>query len=183
MKHDCYLRTIFTKKDRKKAAVLLARSIRAALKEGEIEFDAFACTGVSGLAMASILADKLDKELIVVRKRSDDSHSVGNVEGPETTKKLRYLFVDDFVSSGKTFRSVLDALQSHEDGQAHKCMGTVFYQSFGRDFYTPRILRDKGTFPNEKRHHFGALVSSYACKTTQTNYETYIPALIEDDLF
>lgn len=181
MQHDSYLRTLFTRKDRKKAAMLLAKEIRAVVKRGELEFDAFACIGVSGLGMASILADKLNKDLIVVRKSGEDSHSYLKVEGPEAHQNgMRYLFVDDFTSSGATFRTVLQALNKHEDGLAHKCMGSVLYQSLEGGYHIPRILRDYGTAPTETRHSFGALVASWSGKQKQTKHETYVPSDVED---
>ena len=74
------------------------------------DFDTIVVTGVSGLLIGSILAHILDKHLVVVRKDEDVStHSQpGMVEG---ILGGRWLFVDDFVSSGETLLRVKRKVQ------------------------------------------------------------------------
>jgi hypothetical protein len=71
-------------------------------------FDAIAFRGMSGALIGPVLADRLDKKLIMVRKPTDgESHSRMTVEGE---KADRYIIVDDFVSSGSTVRAIIQAL-------------------------------------------------------------------------
>ncbi len=68
------------------------------------DFDAIACCGVSGIGIATAVALRLRKRLIVVRKKDDVStHSAWRVEG---RCEGRYIFLDDFVGSGQTIRFV-----------------------------------------------------------------------------
>jgi adenine/guanine phosphoribosyltransferase-like PRPP-binding protein len=169
MKHDSYLRTVFTKKDRKRAALALAKLIRGK----RIKFDAVACIGVSGLAMGAILADKLNKELVVVRKPEEDCHSYCDIEGPDTRKGLRWLFVDDFISSGATFRNVLQAMAAQHSG--HMCIGTATYQSENMYYSVPMLVKENDENPGELRHHFGVWYDEYEDKCRE-GYETFVPA-------
>ena len=79
--------------------------IRQAKRElRELEFDVIIGTGFSGSVVIPALAMALKKPWCLVRKESDDSHHgggrlVGNLGE-------RWLFVDDFVSSGHTLKRV-----------------------------------------------------------------------------
>ena len=83
----------------------------AVAKLKDVDFDAIACTGVSGLLFAPSLAEVMGKELIVVRKEQDTkNHSHRDVEGYYETKK--YIFVDDQISFGDTFRRVKEQVKN-----------------------------------------------------------------------
>ncbi len=68
-------------------------------------FDAFVCTGVSGLLLAPILAVYMGKRLAVVRKQGDVNHSEFNVESA-LLEYDRWIFIDDIIASGTTLRKV-----------------------------------------------------------------------------
>lgn len=69
------------------------------------QFDAIACTGLSGTLIAPIIAYHLSKPLIVVRKSNKESpHSGRLVEGADCVK---YLILDDVISSGTTIRNII----------------------------------------------------------------------------
>jgi adenine/guanine phosphoribosyltransferase-like PRPP-binding protein len=88
-----------------------------------LDFDAIAFQGMSGALFASPLSLRINKPIIMVRKESDKNHSGLRAEGYQATKK--YLFVDDFISSGKTFDHVKEVLNSFApDAQ---CIGTYVY--------------------------------------------------------
>lgn len=70
-------------------------------------FDTIAVSGVSGLLLGPILAYKLKKELIVVRK-NQGAHSSHITEGYDRSK--RYIIVDDVVSSGATLHRIIEAV-------------------------------------------------------------------------
>ncbi len=100
------------------------------LRKYRDHFDAIAVRGVSGLVIGSILADRLGKHLLVVRRQSDIKavgigwkddtareqytqacHSKMLVEGPlDWTPLARYIVVDDFTSSGNTLKWIHEAI-------------------------------------------------------------------------
>ena len=78
-------------------------------------FDAIAFRGLSGALIAPILASRLDKTLIAVRKHktcekcgNSTAHSYRTVEG--NLGANRYIIVDDFVSSGVTVRTIIKSI-------------------------------------------------------------------------
>ena len=108
-----------------KRALVLAR--KALEKE---EFDSIAFTGNSGAALAYILASELGVALICIRKETDNSHySQGGQRLEGYTAAKRYLFVDDFICSGRTYENVVEYLQTHLPDA--KCVGALMYGRTG----------------------------------------------------
>jgi adenine/guanine phosphoribosyltransferase-like PRPP-binding protein len=73
------------------------------------KFDAIVCTGLSGLLIGPLLANKLGKRLGVVRKDIERQNGVSHADVLiETNMEAtdRWLFVDDLIASGKTIRRV-----------------------------------------------------------------------------
>lgn len=66
-------------------------------------YDTMVGTGLSGALVIPMLARALDKHWLIVRKPDDGSHSHLPVEGD---LGARWLFVDDFISSGDTRKRV-----------------------------------------------------------------------------
>ncbi len=87
--------------DPKRARYTVKQVIKM-IKARGLKFDAIACRGVSGLLIAPIVAMRLNKTLIVVRK-GEKTHSCYVVEGDHAAK--RYLILDDFIASGATVRA------------------------------------------------------------------------------
>ena len=83
----------------------LATAARAAL--GDVEFDTMVGTGLSGALVIPRIADALGVAWMVVRKDNDGSHASTRGEG---TLGRRWLFVDDFISSGATYKRVQRAI-------------------------------------------------------------------------
>ena len=75
------------------------------------KFDVIAVQGVSGMSLGFPLALRLGKDIIVVRKRSDISHSDPETITGVIVRGKRCLFVDDFVSCGNTRRRVREAIE------------------------------------------------------------------------
>lgn len=71
------------------------------------DFDTLVGTGLSGALVVPTLAREMGKEFVIVRKEFDDSHHGGEVVG---VLGHRWVFVDDFVSSGDTRRRVIDTM-------------------------------------------------------------------------
>lgn len=74
------------------------------------QFDSIAFCGLSGALVAPIVAYKMGKTLLAVRKEDEDCHSCHTVEGDMATR--RYLILDDFISSGNTVDHIFDSVQT-----------------------------------------------------------------------
>jgi len=111
------------------------KAIRAAVKElreQKVEFDTVAFCGMSGALFAPILAHKMGKEMILVRKPStkESRHSSHDTEG--YTAAYRVLIVDDICSSGKTVEYIIESVKSHccqgvNGNKPVQFAGTYFY--------------------------------------------------------
>lgn len=84
----------------------LAQVVEEAQAELEdVEFDALVGTGFSGSIVIPALALTLGKKFVLIRKETDDSHhGRGRMVGQLGE---RWIFVDDFISSGATRRRVM----------------------------------------------------------------------------
>ena len=70
-----------------------------------IDFDTIVGTGFSGGVVIPALAMSMGKKFVLIRKESDDSHhGRGRLVGELGS---RWIFVDDFVSSGRTRERVI----------------------------------------------------------------------------
>lgn len=75
-----------------------------------VDFDTLVGTGFSGAIVIPSIALALGKNFVLIRKDNDDSHhGRGRLVGQLGEK---WIFVDDFVSSGKTRRRVIDKIAS-----------------------------------------------------------------------
>ena len=84
------------------------KGIVARLKILGIEFDGIAFTGMSGALVAPLVADKMKKKLLMVRKDGDGSHSSYAVEGHRDVK--RYIVLDDLICTGASVRNVVKGI-------------------------------------------------------------------------
>lgn len=75
---------------------------------------------MSGALIAPILAQRLGKTLILVRKKGESCHSGKMVEGDSAAR--RYIIVDDFVGYGDTVRAIFTAVG--EFAPQAVCLGT-----------------------------------------------------------
>lgn len=93
-----------------------------------IEFDGIAFTGMSGALVAPLVADKMKKKLLMVRKEGDGSHSSYNVEGHRDIK--RYIVLDDLVCTGTSIRNVVKGvlkMRHNYDLKGLECVGVFCY--------------------------------------------------------
>lgn len=72
---------------------------RARVRLADVDFDTLVGTGLSGAVVVPALALALNKQFVIVRKPHDGSHHEGHLVGH---LGQRWIFVDDFVSSGRT---------------------------------------------------------------------------------
>lgn len=100
---DCtsYLQSALCSKNRREAVAWCMRQIRSK----KLEFDTIAVRGISGLAVGSILAYRLNVSLAVVRKEAS-RHSERKLEGWGTANRV--LIVDDVIASGGTVHAIYE---------------------------------------------------------------------------
>lgn len=113
----------------------VARKVTKAIRESDVQFDAIACRGVSGIVVASAVASRLAKQLIVVRKPDVKSHADVTAEG-RPLSDYTYIVIDDFICSGATIRETMKTLLTDEKFQSHgygRCVGVFLYSDFVRD--------------------------------------------------
>jgi len=101
----------------------LARFHLDHLTEG---FDSIACRGVSGMMFAPILAHLMHKTVTVVRVDNEGTHSSCLVEG-NLTHGLRYVIVDDCISSGKTVETIYRDIKAQVPSAT--CVAIYLYYS------------------------------------------------------
>ena len=95
---------LFTTKTRTEIVKTLIKILNPRKKE----FDAIAISGYSMAMISPIVADKLKKNLVLVRKPSELRISSYGVEG---LHNQRCIIIDDLICTGNTFRRVLDGLK------------------------------------------------------------------------
>lgn len=89
---------------------LVATYTTKALRERAEEFDSIAVRGMSGALIGAIVSVRLKKPLVIVRKPGENPHgSEYAVNGANVGKRV--LFLDDFVSTGRTKRAVIEAIE------------------------------------------------------------------------
>lgn len=77
-----------------------------------LEFDSVAFCGAGGTLIAPSLCDSLKKNLVLIRKAADDSHSGLAIEGVSNVG--RFIIVDDVIGRGFTLRWILDVISLAE---------------------------------------------------------------------
>lgn len=92
----------------------------------DVDFDTLVGTGFSGALVVPSLAMRLGKQFVLVRKDNDDSHHSGQMIG---NLGNRWIFVDDFVSSGRTRQRVIDAIKAGSRRKNHRTthVGGYYY--------------------------------------------------------
>jgi len=71
-----------------------------------VDFDTVVATGLSGIPAATLLGNSMRKHILIVRKPDDTSNHHGGKSVGELGQ--RWIFVDDFISSGATRRRVAE---------------------------------------------------------------------------
>ncbi len=106
------------------------KGIITLISKAKIQFDTVVFRGMSGALIAPIVAHKLGKNLILCRKKSDDSHSgQGICEG--WRGNCQYIIIDDFICSGATIRATLDAMKQYSEANriTTVCKHIVLYRA------------------------------------------------------
>lgn len=87
---------------------IICKAIKT-LKKTKFFFDAISVSGYSSAIIAPIIAHKLKKNIVLVRKSSEQRYSNYSVEGQHGQ---RVLFLDDLIDSGKTFEWVKSGVET-----------------------------------------------------------------------
>lgn len=104
------------------------------LLEG-VDFDSFVVQGASGCLIVDRISRAMGKPYAYVRKEGDGSHSGWMVEGVVGQK---WIFLDDFVSSGTTFARVVGHI-INAVGHKSECVGILEHSTQGeRARWIPR---------------------------------------------
>jgi len=96
----------------------------------DIEFDTMVGTGFSGGVVIPSLALAMGKRFVLIRKETDDSHhGKGRLLGELGP---RWIFVDDFVSSGKTRHRAIEKVNeaAHEASLHTEMVGQYMYVNY-----------------------------------------------------
>lgn len=109
------------------------------------KFDAIAVSGASMMLIAPIVAYKLKKNVILVRKPEEVCNSSYRVEGKHSQT---YIIIDDLVASGDTIRRIKEGADTIDC----KCFGVCVYYSYSC------LLREKVT------EIFGKNVKTIECR-------------------
>lgn len=92
-----------------------------------MDFNTIAVSGFSGTTIGSIVADRLNKALCIVRKGhdrdSEHTHSDRKVEGPVNS---RFVIVDDFIAGGNTVRRMISEITNVKIGGV--CIGVYLWR-------------------------------------------------------
>jgi hypothetical protein len=106
-----------------------------------VDFDTLVGTGMSGALIIPKLAEAFRCYWAIVRKPGDGSHSCRTVEG---SIGRRWVFVDDLIDSGKTYRRVVEAIAEEVDHHnrysgvepfVSEHVGSYLYQNYGKPYF------------------------------------------------
>lgn len=124
----------------------LADVIETAKKRlADVEFDTLVGTGFSGSIVIPALALAMEKKFVLIRKETDDSHhGRGRLVG---ALGKRWVFVDDFVSSGSTRRRVIEKVSDNSAirGGVTEMVGQYMYVNHSEEGPYFEAYRDSWT--------------------------------------
>jgi len=121
-----YMESVFCVEDHQK--IIQRMVVKVEKLKSILSFQAIACTGVSGFAVAFPIAYECKLPVIAVRKSGESSH--GDKIEMGYKKRIiihKYLIVDDFIESGSTIRSIIKNINKYDD--ALECAGILLYDT------------------------------------------------------
>lgn len=108
------------------------RATVKALKESGLDFQSIVCTGLSGLLVSPVIAERLDKQLVIVRK-GESSHG-SDIEMDWRNNIGNYVILDDFTESGETITRIRNKMVKHFPLGAD-CVGVYMYRQGSQSEY------------------------------------------------
>lgn len=102
------------------------------LKPFKDKFDTIVFTGSSGCMVGPALASKMNKQMLLVRKENDNSHSSYLCEG--YYELSNYIIIDDLISTCRTIRRIVgriiddcDVKKQRQNPLPINCIGIMTY--------------------------------------------------------
>ena len=107
------------------------KAIVRQIKKDNIQFSAIVFKGVSGAIVAPLVAYKLNKSCIVVRKENEKTHSYQGIEVPddEFDTCKNYIIIDDLIDTGKTIINIIRKVDEMMVSSP-KCVGIYLYDQY-----------------------------------------------------
>jgi orotate phosphoribosyltransferase len=112
---------------------LTIKLLEKMIVDSGLEFSTIAFRGMSGALIAPLIAHKLGKNLLMVRKTGDECHSSHSTEGTHSNEN--YIIIDDLISSGATVRKTIEAVNHMEECREAKCVGIFLYFDWASPYY------------------------------------------------
>ena len=107
----------------------------------DVDFDTMVGTGFSGSIVIPSLALVMGKKFVLIRKETDDSHhGKGRVVGELGN---RWIFVDDFIGSGRTRKRVIQKIRDAVD-EGQLWGQSVTTEMVGQYTYEQRYSGEQG---------------------------------------
>lgn len=115
------------------------------IEKAKLDFDYIACRGVSGLMVASPLAIRLNKGIIVIRK-GESCHGCQMEASPQPKTNSHYIILDDFFSSGNTLKEIMKGIDKYWNNDGRKARlhiaGVAFYVQTKKDLAAKSYCHD-----------------------------------------
>lgn len=103
-------------------ALIVKKAVRTLKK---LEFDSIVVRGMSGALVGPEVASQLEKNLVLVRKLNDDTHThVRDAVQYECSRIGKYVILDDLVDTGRTLSAIYAAVD-RENGFRRSCGDSV----------------------------------------------------------
>lgn len=141
----------------------------------EIPFDSIAFSGTSGAALAYILSAELHIPLMCIRKKLESSHFTDGRD-PDAillegyTQSKRYIFVDDFITSGATLKRVKAEI-ARSDAALRKtpsvCIGALLYAAV-----TPSLVYNYNLRKDEFPYYESIKIYTIHCYDEQVKQQS-----------
>lgn len=113
--HTCH---VLNHKERNKIIIKAVCDLRKIIDQ----FDSIVCCGVSGLMVVPQIAELLNKNILIVRKKDEKRYSDFRSEG---VAPFRYVVIDDLVCSGTTIKYINKVIS--EEYSRARCIGIYCY--------------------------------------------------------
>lgn len=114
-----------------------------------VDFDTIVGRGMSGSIIVPMLAERLGKAFLIVRKEGAGAHTSRHVG----QLGHRWIFVDDFVSSGATLRHTKSAVEDIVRERNDNAWSTTFYSEYVGQWLYDR--EDGFAYPGGPRYDGG----------------------------
>lgn len=105
-----------------------------------VEFDTIVGRGSSGMLVVPLVASILGKKWLIVRKDEEVESSHDSEARWLGDLGKRWVFLDDFCSSGRTFRSVRDGVQEAAERAEFDTELVGYFEYEDRSYETSRVL-------------------------------------------